>query len=373
MLSFGLAATAAGQPSDLAALERATEVTPARPGVWYALGQAYNAIKQDALRTFDPFDLAQGKSPDESSWRQLLFADTLRAGGKLTEAFTLYRAALERLPTAVSIHDSIAAIYEQTGHPEWAARERAAGVLSPADCAQKAALCEFRAGRYRAALTAALGRTDPESRYLQARAANELALAAFKRLDGLADSPERRTVRATVARAEERYTDAIAELKAALAFVPDNPALLFELASAYYQARDYERAVSTLTPLLQARPDDVRLLKIAGFSLLQLRHLDEAVPMLERAVERDSVDPGSRLALGRAHLYNGNLVRAIPLIEAELAGDQDGSLHVQLARAYAGLGHKDKAASLLSRSQVIQRAADERAREAAKRSITPPK
>lgn len=364
LLSLGLAATLTAQSGDLAALERATDVTPTRPAVWYALGQAYNAIKQDALRTFQP--------PDESSWRQLLLADTLRAGGKLTEAFTLYRAALERLPAVVSIHDSIASIYEQTGHPEWGARERAAAVLSAADCARKAALCEFRAGRYRAALAAAMGHADPESRYLQARAANELALAAFKRLDALADSPERRTVRATVARAEERYTDAIAELNAALAFVPGNAALLYELASAYYQARDYDRAVSTLAPLLQGRPDDPRLLKVVGFSLLQLRRLDEAVPILQRAVERDAIDPGPRLALGRAYLYSGDFARAIPLIESELAGDQDGSLHVQLARAYAGVGQHGKAASLLSRAQAIQRTADEKAREAARRSITPP-
>jgi predicted Zn-dependent protease len=366
LLSVVLAATPAAQSSDLASLERATEVTPARPGVWYALGQAYNAIKQDALRTFD-------KPPDESSWQQLLFADTLRAGGKFTEAFTLYRAVLERLPAVASIHDSIAWIYEQTGHPEWAARERAVGMLSSADCARRVALCEFRAGRYRAALTAALEQTDPESRYLQARAANELALGAFQRLDALADSPERRTVRATIARAEERYTDAISELKAALAFVPDHPTLLYELASAYYQARDYDRAVGTLSPLLQAHPDDPRPLKVLGYSLLQLRDLDEAVPILQRAVERDAIDPGPRLALGRAYLYNGDFRRAIPLIEAELASDQDGSLHVQLARAYAGVGQKDRAESLLSRSREIQRAADEKAREAAQRTITPPK
>jgi tetratricopeptide (TPR) repeat protein len=366
LLSLGLAATPAAQSSELEALERATEASPMRPGVWYALGQAYNAIKQNALRTFD-------NPSDDSSWRQLLFADTIRASGKFTEAFTLYRAVLERLPAMVTIHDSIAWIYEQTGHPDWAARERAAGMGEAADCARRAALCDFRAGRYRAALTAAMGQTDPESRYLLARAANELALVAFRRLDALADSPERRAVRATVARAEERYTDAIAELTAALAFVPDHPTLLYELASAFYQARDYDRAVATLSPLLKAHPDDPRLLKMLGFSLLQLRHLDEAVPVLQRVIERDSVDPGPRLALGRAYLYTGDFKRTIPLIEAELADDQDGSLHLQLARAYAGLGQKDKAESLRSRSQEMQRAADEKAREAAQRTITPPK
>ena len=76
--------------------------------------------------------------------------------------------------------------------------------------------CEFRAGRYRAAFDAAVAERDAESRYWQARAASELGLQAFKRLDTLPDSRERREVHATLASAERRYPEAIAELKAAL-------------------------------------------------------------------------------------------------------------------------------------------------------------
>jgi len=343
-----------------------TQLAPRLPGGWYALGQAYNAIKQAALRTF-------GEQPEDAPWRQLLTADALLANGQLTDAFVLYRATLERLPSMVSIHDSVARIYEKTGHAAWAARERATGALSPADCAKRTALCEFRAGRYRTALTAAQAQPDAESRYWRARAANELALAAFKRLDGLADSAERRSVRATRARAEERYTDAVAELKAALTFAPGDPALIDELGALFYLARDFEQAVATLSPLLQAHPEEARLLEVVGYSLLQLRRVEEALPILQRAVERDPTDPGPRLALGRAYLQNGDFAAAIPLIEAQLAGDQDGSLHVQLARAYTGLGQRDEAAALLVRSQELQRAADERNTEANQRRITAPK
>ena len=85
-----------------------------------------------------------------------------------------------------------------------------------------------------------------------------------------------------------------------------------------------------------------------------------------------AADPGPRLALGRAYLQNGDFAAAIPLIEARSPSDQDGSLHVQLARAYTGLGQRDKATALLARSQEMQRAAEERQR-AAQRTITPPK
>jgi tetratricopeptide (TPR) repeat protein len=366
VVALSRAATASAQPAALIALERAADLAADSPRSWYALGQAYNGVKQDAMRTFE-------EPSEDPSWRQLLAADAMLASGHLVNAFPLYRAILERMPGMVGIHDSIARIYEQSDHAAWAVRERAAGALPPEACAKRQALCEFRAGRYRQALIAAFAQQDAESRYWRARAANELALAAFKRLDALADSPERRSVRATVARAEERFTDAVAELKAALAFAPGNPALVYELASAQYQARDYEQAIATLAPLIKEHPDDPRLLTIAGYSLLQLRRLDEAVPTLRRVVERDAGGPGARLALGRALLQSGDFTGAIPFIEPQLADDDDGSLHVQLARAYAGVGQRDKAATLLVRSQEIRRAADERSAAAARRTITAPK
>jgi predicted Zn-dependent protease len=347
-------------------LRNATELAPGLAGVWYELGQAYNAIKQDALITFD-------EHAEDASWRQLLAADALLARSKWIDAFALYRASIERLPSMVSIHDSLARIYERTGHSDWAARERARGTLSTSDCASRQALCEFRAGRYESALRASSSQSDSESRYWRARAANELALAAFTRLDKLPDSPERRAVRATLARTEERYTDAMVELNAALAFAPGDTALLYELATVSYLARDFERAVATLSPLLKAHPDDPRLLELVGYSLLQMQRIDEALPILERTVERNPTAPGPRLALGRAYLQAGDFAAAISLIEAQLADDQDGSLHVQLARAYGGLGKRDKSAELLEQSQALQRAAEQRSEAAAQRTITPPK
>jgi predicted Zn-dependent protease len=347
-------------------LRNATELAPGLAGVWYELGQAYNAIKQDALITFD-------EHAEDASWRQLLAADALLARSKWTDAFVLYRASLERLPSMVSVHDSLARIYERTGHSDWAAWERAHGTLSTSDCASRQALCEFRAGRYASALRASSSQSDSESRYWRARAANELALAAFTRLDKLPDSPERRAVRATLARNEERYTDAIVELKAALTFAPGDPSLLYELASVCYLARDFEQAVATLSLMLKAHPDDPRLLELMGYSLLQMRQIEEALPILRRTVERNPTASGPRLALGRAFLQAGDFAAAIPLIEAHLADDQDGSLHVQLARAYGGLGQREKSAELLEQSQELQRAAEKRSEAAAQRTITAPK
>jgi predicted Zn-dependent protease len=110
-----------------------------------------------------------------------------------------------------------------------------------------------------------------------------------------------------------------------------------------------------------------------GYSLLQMRHVEEALPILQRTVERNPAAPGPRLALGRAYLQNGDFAAAVPLIEAQITDDQDGSLHLQLARAYGGLGRRDKSAELLERSLALQRAAEERGNAAAQRTITAPK
>ena len=46
---------------------------------------------------------------------------------------------------------------------------------------------------------------------------------------------------------------------------------------------------------------------------------------------------------------------------------------MQLARAYTGAGQRDKAAALLTKSQELQRAAEERTAEAARRKIEAPR
>jgi predicted Zn-dependent protease len=358
---------AADRPADaLAELRKITEIAPRDPAAWFALGHAYNGVAQDAMATFND-------KAEDLPWRQLLLADALAEDGRLTDAFALYRSTLEEMPSMVSIHDSIAKIYEQTSHPDWAARERSQGVLPASACASRKALCEFRAGRYRTALAGALGQPDPESRYWAARAAAELARAAFKQLDTLPDSRERRLIRATLARGQRRYADAIRELEAALKLAPGDPDLVAELGAAYYYARDFERTVNTLQPLLKSRGDDPQLLSMCGEALLELQRVDAAIALLERATSLDTSNSSARLALARAYVQKGYYAAAIPLMEVELSDDTDGSLHIQLARAYKGVGNADKAAELLARSEQLQRAAQEKSAAAGQRTITAPK
>ena len=368
--SFAVVAAVAQQQNPtaldtLAQLRAAAQATPRNPRGWYELGQGYNVIKQNALSTFT--------SPADAPWRALLSADALPENGQLTDAFTLYRAALESLPSMANIHDSVARIYERSGHTQWAVTERGKIDMSADDCVARRALCEFRAARYDAALEAAMKASDAEGRYWTARAANELALATFMRLDTLPDSVERRSVRAAVAQAQERHTDAVAELKAAVSLAPQQPEVQYQLASAYYSARDYEASLATLTPLLKAYPDDVRLLTVKAQALSQLQRADEALPILKQLIDRNPNNSRMKLALGRAYLQTSHYTEAIPLLQEQLSSDSDGSLHMQLARAYSATSQHDKAAPLLARSEELRKADEERRAATATNVITAPK
>ena len=357
---------ATGRPMDAVAQLAAASVTaPRNPSVWYALGQAYNTVKQASLATFT--------SASDAPWRTLLSADALLENNHLTDAFVLYRAALDALPTMVTIHDSIARIYERSGHANWAAIEHKNIHVGADQCAARQAMCEFRAGRYRTSLDAALKGADGESRYWQARAANELALGAFKQLETLPDSPERRSIRAAFAQAAERYNEAVTELKAAVQLAPRQPELQYQLASAYYSARDYDQALTTVAALLESYPKDIRLLNLKARALLELQRSDEAIPILKQLVDRSPNDTRTKLALGRAYGQNGKYTDAIPLLEEQLESDTDGSLHMQLARAYLGTGQREKATALMARSEELRKADDERRAAQLRREITAPK
>ena len=175
-------------------------------------------------------------------------------------------------------------------------------------------MCEFRAGRYRSSLEAAINgwmgiALLDCTRGQRARVCRVQASRTLLRI-----RLERRSVRAAIAQARERYTSTpCRELRAAVRLAPQQPELPFELASAYYLARDYEARSPRFT--VAARyPDEARLMTLEAQALVQLQRADEAVPILKTA-ERRPDDAALKLALGRAYLQSGHYAAAIPLLE----------------------------------------------------------
>jgi len=78
---------------------------------------------------------------------------------------------------------------------------------------------------------------------------------------------------------------AVRHLEASLAADPDNDAARFHLAQVLLRLRRGEAAATALQPLLSARPNDPRLLLMAGQAARQAGRLAEAEPYLRRAAE----------------------------------------------------------------------------------------
>ena len=359
----------AGQRDAVTELRKVTELAPQAPGGWYALGHAYNAVDAGRAGTFDdqPDDspvaaaarrrCAAGRRPADRCLRRSIGRRS--SGCRRWSAFTIRSRASTSRPAT----------------PTGRRASGRSGRLPAAGCAKRKALCEFRAGRYRPALAAALAGTDLESRYWRARAATELALAAFKRLDALPDSRERREVRATLARAERRYADAIAELKAALAFAPGDPALLDDLGTTLLSGARLRAGGRDAVAAPQGQPRrPAAARRSTATRCCSCSASTRRCPSC--SAPSSATRPTRRRGLRSAarYLQKGDFAAAIPLIEPQLAGDSDGSLHVQLARAYTGLARRTRprrcsrgrrSFSGRPRSAARRRAADDHAAEIA--------
>lgn len=345
-----------------------TRVDAHNPKAWHGLGQSYEAL---AARSFEELRERHGDSPYVS----LLRAQALLQQKRYTRAFGLYLDALAALPDDRGIHEDLATIYRETGHPEWADRlESKASRLPRPDCAVASPECLFRAGRYLEVVAAVGAERSPVALYWVSRAYGRLATAAFARLADLPPSAELHRVLAEAYRAQGRAREAADEWRQALRYEPTDPTLKKGLAESLHLAREFEAARDILRELLTSQPASAELHLLYGATLLELHEPDEAIAALRQAVERDPALPGARALLGRAYLTSGQPQRAIPHLRAALGSDDDGQVHFQLATAYRATGEPALAASMLERyKQILAALEAARQEEQRKLRITPPR
>lgn len=350
-----------------AAFRKLAQLAPADARSYYGLVQAYDALSQEAVDA-----LEKSTDADTGVYASLLVADALESDGKYEPAFALYKQSLEKLPRLRATHDALGRIYTKTGHKDWAARQQAKSQQMPLDCVARKAECEFRAGRYLTAISALATRTDAESHYWRTRAYTELAAAALAKLAAMPPSQELHELRGELYRNQRRHLQSVAEMKAALAFAPNDPRLKKELAKSLYFARDWESARTIFADLSKAQPGDPELQFFYGDTLLQEQQAEAALPHLEAAVARDASMAAWHAALGRAYVQLNRFTDAIPHLEAVVSQDEDGSLHYQLARAYQSTNQPDRAKPLLDKYQELQRLTQSQSSPAAAPPITPP-
>jgi predicted Zn-dependent protease len=351
LLTIGRAADAAMHYKKL------TILSPQDPKAWHGLGRSYEALAQSAFQQLDKS--AQG-SPE---WLALI-ADSRMERRQYRSAFYFYRKALEAKPDFSALHESIAELYRRSGHADWAAAE--AKKVKQGDCAVAKQACDFAAGRL---LDAAAG----PSLYWRTRAYNELALRAFKQLGQLPPSVELHAIKAEILTNHGQHLEAANEWRAAEKLAPGDPNIQGQLAAALYQGANYAEAAPLFEMLLKRDPGSADLNFFLGDSLLHMEQPEKAIPHLEAAVRRDPKLLPAQASLGLAYIRLGRDADAIQHLNAARELDDDGSIHIQLARAYQRAGNTDASKQMMAEyTRIQQRSESEQRNLEEKATITAP-
>jgi predicted Zn-dependent protease len=348
-------------------LHHLSQLAPDDPAVWFQLGKIYETLAGQA------FEALLERAP-ESPLALALVAEARLAEGRPAPAFQLFRRALERAPSMRGLHAAVAAIYREQGHAAWAAAEEEKEKLLPkADCARDTLECAFASGRHREVLAAASKQKTAASSYWMARASNELAVEAFGRLAQLPPSAPGHEWAALQKRNQGRYADSAEEWRKAITLAPDERHLKLELAITLRLSQDLAEAQQVLEGVLRSEPDSPDGNYLLGDVLLARTQPEAAILHLEKAVRLAPQLLEARGALGRAYALVGRPADAVPHLEKAVAVDTDGSLRLQLARAYQAAGQAEAARRALADYEAFRTASGAGSEAQAEApAITPP-
>lgn len=335
--------------------EGLSKLAPGSAAAWYGLGLSYQSLSQQSYAQL------QKVAPASGYWLALAAGARAKAM-QFSSAFYLYRQALEKMPNLRGAHEALASIYRKTGHPDWAriedTRERR---LGRPDCTADALECDYAAGRYEAI---AHSRDEtPAALYWKSQAFDQLAVRAFSHLGNMPDSPQYHELLASIHWAGGDAAGAAAEWQKAHELVPNDSEITEQLAMALIEMKNFNRALPLVEELKRKQPDSPGVSYLLGHLLLSQQKPLKAIPELSEAVRSDPKLLRAQSSLARAYLDTGQSEKAIPHLKAALPLDSDGSLHYQLARAYAAAGQRALASSMLQAYQQIHTAYEQQAQE----------
>ena len=340
----------------------ATQAMPDSARAWYGLQLCYESLAEQLLTRL------RNATPASAEFFALS-GDSNLDRGQTPSAFQDYRQALALRPAFRGLRAKVAEIYERTGHPDWAATERKReSDLAGAPCDGPTVQCEFVKEDLEAA-SAAQGESA-ELLYWRALALHVLSQRANAKLQQLAPARERYEAEAESNERSERYKDAAAAWKRALALADGDVEIQRRLALALCHSNDCAAALPVIQGLLTRSPGSAELNYLCGLALNSTQDPGKAIAYLETAVRLDRGFLPARAALGEAYLQAGDAARAIPHLEAAIREDETGSRRYQLARAYQSAGKLEQAREILREYREIQ---SRRAKEAQREPrITPP-
>lgn len=345
-------------------LRALVKTQPNDPTPLAMLVQAHEALAAEAFSTL------QNLAP-ESAYMVRLLAQVRLEQKQYPSALYLYRLALERAPEMRGLHASIARLYRETDHEDWAAVEdQAEAALDEPDCGMPSLECDFRAGKLEK--VGVSWSSNPEALFWRASANSRLAGEAFAKLEAMPVSARKHELLASLAAEQDRFAESAEHWKQALEHDPGNLAYKAAYATQLYLSRDLDQAQPLIEEFLAKAPDDPQWNFFLGDIHLQRLDAEAAVPLLKKAVAADPQLTAAHHALGRALMAVEKPEEALPHLEEARPIDVDGSLHYQLAQTYIRLGRRDDAREPLEISRRMQQAVQEQQAASQELEITAP-
>lgn len=143
---------------------------------------------------------------------------------------------------------------------------------------------------------------------------------------------------------QERYTDAIAAYRKALAIQPKDPQTELNLGITYFKSGKLPQAVAPLQVAAAALGQNAQIDTLLGMSLFGTGKYREAATYLERASASDPANLGLQQVLAQSYLYGKQYGKAQLEFERMLVRDPDSAnVHMLLGEAYDANGQLEPA------------------------------
>ena len=224
------------------------------------------------------------------------------------------------------------------------------------------AACSFLTGDNQTAAhaAAALRSREPhsvEALYWSIRADERLAFRSLARFQELEpDSVRSHVLLGDIYEQLERYDNAQAEYRKALAVAPSSEAAMLGLANAYLNNYNPRGAISVAQSALVRDPDDPELNLVMAQGLMNQHEYAEAEPYLQKSLKaKPQMLPRIHALMGKVDAETGKTQEAIRELNLGASSDEDGSVQYLLAHLYLKEGNRKEALAALARMDAIKR------------------
>jgi tetratricopeptide (TPR) repeat protein len=230
------------------------------------------------------------------------------------------------------------------------------------------ATCSYFTGDFKTALiTAERMKSNPatvvQGLYWESKADEKLAVKALARAGEIdPDSPQLHVLTGNSFRQQRRWSDAEAEYRKAVTLDPRSRVARLSLAIALFTELKNDEALSINNSVLTDSKEDPEANLLASEILVQEHKFHDAEPYLSNCKNlKPELVPRVHILRGEVYAETGRTTDAIAEYKLGIAGDEDGSIHFQLARLYQKTGEKIAAAEEIRLSKQLREKWDNQA------------